>query len=297
MKHVIVIGKTGQLARALQSRADNHNVKVSAYGRSGCDLASDTKALETFAQNLPGCDGLIIAAAYTAVDKAEDETQIAQQVNGTAPGVFASECAKRNIPLVHISTDYVFPGNGKRPLSPEDATDPINAYGASKLAGETSVRSSNARAAILRTSWVFDGDGANFMTTMLRLAKGRSELGIVADQIGRPTYAGHLADASFAALKKLMGEPSFNGGTYHVSGTGNPVSWAEFADAIFAIAVDHIPHTMKVNYIPATDYPTPAKRPAYSVLDVSSFEQSFGHTLPDWHEGLEAAYKVWQTQA
>jgi len=293
MKHVVVIGKTGQLAQALAQRAKNHGVKITGFGRADCDLSENSEILQAFAKGLPACDGLIIAAAYTAVDTAETD-DAALQVNGVAPGIFADECRKRGIPLVHISTDYVFPGDATNPIHPSTPTDPLNAYGESKLAGELAIENSGARAAILRTSWVFDGSGKNFMTTMLRLAQTRDTLSVVADQIGRPTYAGHLADASLAAIKKLMDEPEFKGGTFHVSGTGEPVSWAEFADAIFTIAVAHIPHTMTVNYIPASEYPTPAKRPAYSVLDISGFEDTFDHQMSDWQAGLKEAFSEWE---
>ena len=293
MQHFVVIGKTGQLARALAARAGQHSVKLSLFGREDCDLASDIETLKAFAASLPDCDGIIIAAAYTAVDTAETDKETAHQVNGIVPGIIAETCRARNIPLVHLSTDYVFPGNGKNPLRPDDPTNPINTYGASKLAGENAVTKSGARAAILRTSWVFDGTGKNFMTTMLRLAKVRDTLSVVADQIGRPTYAGHLAEAALIALKKLTSEPDFEGGIFHVSGSGDPISWAEFADAIFASAVAHIPHTMQVNYIPASDYPTPAKRPSYSVLNISDFETTFSVTLPNWQNGLEAALTAW----
>lgn len=291
--HVIVIGKTGQLARALLRNATHHDVKITSFGREDCDLSSPRSVIAKFAKDMPACDGVIIAAAYTAVDAAEEDQETANQVNAVVPGIFADECVARNIPIVHISTDYVFPGNGTRPLKPEDPTDPINAYGASKLGGETAVTASKARHAILRTSWVFDGTGKNFMTTMLRLAQSRNSLTVVADQIGRPTYAGHLADASLSALNRLISDREFSGGTYHVSGTGPVISWADFADAIFTHGVAHIPHTMQIGRIPSIDYPTPAKRPAYSVLNTNSFEQDFNHILPSWKAGLDAAFIEW----
>ncbi len=291
--HVIVIGKTGQLARALIARAGQHDIQLTAYGRNECDLSSETAIITKFAKDMPACDGIIMAAAYTAVDAAEDDLDTAAQVNSVVPGIFASECAARNIPIVHISTDYVFPGDGTRPLKPGEPTSPVNAYGATKLGGERAVKSSKARHAILRTSWVFDGTGKNFMTTMLRLAENRDSLNVVADQIGRPTYAGHLADASLSALKKMISNHEFSGGTYHVSGTGPVISWADFADAIFTRGVAHIPHTMHVGRIPSKDYPTPAKRPAYSVLDIEAFEQDFEHRLLSWEAGLDAAFNEW----
>ncbi len=297
MTGVIVIGKTGQLARALANRAAHHNIKITSFGRSDCDLSAGSTVIEQFANQLPACDGIILAAAYTAVDAAEDDRDAAFQVNGVAPGIFAKACAARDIPLVHISTDYVFPGDGNTPLTPDADTDPVNAYGDSKLAGEISVSTSGARAAILRTSWVFDGDGKNFMTTMLRLAQDRDALNIVADQFGRPTYAGDLADASLVAIKKLIIDRKFDGGTYHVSGTGPVINWADFADAIFTKAISRIPHTVNVGRIPSSAYPTPAKRPSYSVMDTSKFEREFSHALPSWEAGLDAAYQVWAKRA
>lgn len=292
-KRVVVIGKSGQLARALTARARDHDITITSFGRADCDLSASKETLEAFANTLPACDGLIIAAAYTAVDNAESDREAAYQVNAIAPEVFAAECSARNIPIVHISTDYVFPGDGTHPLKPADTTDPINAYGATKLVGENSITASGARAVILRTSWVFDGTGKNFMTTMLRLAQTRDTLNVVADQVGRPTYAGHLADASFIALKKLSNESNFSGGTYHVSGTGPAICWADFADAIFTAAIAHIPHTMNVGRIPSSDYPTPAKRPAYSVMDTADFEAAFDVSLPDWEAGLTEALSEW----
>ncbi len=294
MKNIIVIGKHGQLSKALAARAANHGVKIiGAYDIEDCDLTAPENVIREFAKSLPAADGLVIAAAYTAVDNAESHIDMAHQINAVAPGIFANECAARNIPVVHISTDYVFSGENDRPWLPDDATDPINVYGETKLAGEVTVRASGARSAILRTSWVFDGTGKNFLTTMLRLAQERDSLNIVSDQIGRPTYAGHLAEASLASIYKLMHEPNFNGGMYHVSNTGPAISWADFADAIFTTAIEHIPHTMSVGRIPSSDYPTPAKRPAYSVMDTSSFETEIGYAIPSWEAGLTEAFSEW----
>lgn len=300
MQHIVVIGRTGQLARALATRAADHNVKLTSFGRSDCDLASDENTLRAFASALPDCDALIIAAAYTAVDNAEDDTATARQVNGVAPGIFAAECKTRNIPLVHISTDYVFPGNGNAPLRPEDATGPSNAYGASKLAGETAIIASGARAAILRTSWVFDGTepSKNFMKTMLGFAGKYDQLTVVADQIGRPTFSSHLADASFAAAKKLLSEPDFSGGFYHVSNTGEPISWAEFARAIMALYAAKTGKEVSVKDLTSDEafemFKQKARRPNYSVLDTSSFEADFDHALPDWQSALADAFVQWE---
>jgi len=292
-RHIVVIGKTGQLARALSAKAGQLGYEVTSYGREACDLSASEDEIRAFAKTLPQCEAIIMAAAYTAVDAAEDDIDAAFQVNGVAPGVFAELCHARSIPIIHVSTDYVFAGNAKAPLKPDEPTDPINAYGRSKLAGEQAVLKSGARAAILRTSWVFDGTGKNFLTTMLRLAQTRDQLSVVADQIGRPTYAGHLAGACFAALNMFIENERLQCGIYHVSGTGPEISWADFAKAIFSATKDTRAHVVNVTPIPSSDYPTPAKRPAYSVLDTSDFEQSFNMVLPSWHDGLTAALQAW----
>jgi len=294
VKSILVIGKHGQLSKALAKRASNFGIEIiGAYDIEDQDLTAPAAEIEAFAKSLPKADGLIIAAAYTAVDNAETNVEIARQINAAAPGIFARECVARNIPLVHISTDYVFSGDNDRPWLPDDEPAPINVYGETKLGGEIEVTASGARAAMHRTSWVYDGTGKNFMLTMLGLAQSRDSLNIVDDQIGRPTYAGHLADASLVSLKKLMDEPAFKGGIYHVSNTGSAISWADFAQAIFDIAAEHIPHKMSIGRIPSSDYPTPAARPAYSVMDTSSFEQTFGYDIPDWETGLKAAFDEW----
>ncbi len=294
MKNIIVIGKHGQLARAVIKRAEKcDQTLIHAYGTQDCDLLSPFDQVKAFAKALPPMDGLILAAAYTAVDAAEDDPSAAHQLNAIAPAIFAQECVSRNIPMVHISTDYVFSGKNDRPWQANDRPEPLNTYGQSKHAGEKAVQDSGARAAILRTSWVYDGTGKNFMTTMLRLAQTRPTLSVVSDQIGRPTYAGHLADASLVALNKLMNDTTFMGGVFHVTNTGEPISWADFSKAIFTIAKKHIPHAMIVEPIPASQYPTPAKRPAYSVMDTTQFETIFTHHLPHWQDGLSAAFTEW----
>lgn len=288
--HIAVIGQTGQLARALISRASDHGVSVESYNRDALDLTQDADTIEAFIDNLK-TDAVIIAAAYTAVDKAEDDYETARAVNKLAPAAIARACARRDIPLVHVSTDYVFKGDATTPYTIDGSTDSINAYGRSKLAGEQAVMRAHNRAAIIRTSWVFDGTGKNFMTTMLKLGQTRDSLLVVCDQIGRPTYAGHLADSCFEIAKAMQKSASLSG-IYHVSGSGAPISWADFARAIFVQAQDALPHAVTVNPIPSSDYPTPAPRPAYSVLDISKYEAKLG-ALPDWRDGLEQAYKEW----
>jgi len=215
------------------------------------------------------------------VDKAEDDKEIADKVNGRATGQIAEFCQKFKLPFVHISTDYVFSGDSKTPYRPEHPTDPINAYGYSKRLGEAAIDQTSTIGAILRTSWVYDSFNKNFLTTMLRLSETRDALTVVDDQIGRPTYTYDLAYAALIALEGIRRNPS-KAGIYHVSNTGAPISWADFARGIFAAAGKQV----KVTGIPSENYPTPAKRPAYSVMDTSKFETSFDVSLPSWKDGL-----------
>ena len=281
-----IIGKTGQLARALFREGKESGHDIVALDRNALDLTSSRDLISSKIESLPAdIDALIIAAAYTAVDQAETDADTAYAVNATAPAAIARACAKHNIPLIHISTDYVFAGDGHQPYQPDDDTDPLGIYGASKLDGELAILESGARALILRTSWVFDGSGKNFLTTMLRLSETRDALRVVDDQIGRPTYAGHLALATLKAAEILANEPDCETGIYHVTGGGAPISWADFAVSIFQ-TVDKNVH---VERIPTSEYPTPAERPSYSVLNTDSFERNFHHPLPDWQNGLAAA--------
>ncbi|WP_371396606.1 dTDP-4-dehydrorhamnose reductase [Fretibacter rubidus] len=282
-----VIGKTGQLAKAMAARAPD----AEYYGRDALDLTWNTHAIENFILNLD-VDAVIIAAAYTAVDAAETDSDTAFAVNAVAPGIIAKACADKNIALIHISTDYVFNGQGTTPYSVDAPTDPLGVYGASKLQGEQAVTAAYPQAAIVRTSWVYDGTGANFFNTMLRLGGTRDMLSVVHDQIGRPTFSGHLARAVLDMVPAVMRGDV--GGVFHVSNTGAPISWADFARAIFDITARHRDHSVTVNNIPSRDYPTPAARPAYSVLETTKFESQFG-ALPDWQSGLKDAYKEWVT--
>ncbi|MGB3455676.1 MAG: dTDP-4-dehydrorhamnose reductase [Litorimonas sp.] len=284
---LLVIGKTGQLSRALARETDAQGVQAAFLDRQACDLSWPSERIRSaLSLQLDKADAVILSAAYTAVDKAEEEETAATAVNAEAPGIIARLCAEHAVPIVHLSTDYVFAGEACEPYTSDHPVEPLNAYGRSKEAGERDVRAANPRHAILRTSWVYDGTNRNFLTTMLRLAEAHDRLTVVDDQIGRPTYAGDLARACLAAVRKLTGDSTFPGGTYHVSNTGDPVSWAGFARAIFeAAGVDSV----EVVGIPTVEYPTPAKRPAWSVMDVGAFEAAFGLDLPEWRNGLARA--------
>ncbi len=283
---IAVIGRTGQLARALIREGEAMGHEIIALGRDALELTADPKVIEAEIEQLPsGMDALILAAAYTNVDGAEDDAQTAYAVNAAAPAAIARACARHGLPMIHISTDYVFDGQAETPYEPDTDTDPLSVYGASKLDGELAVLSSGARALILRTSWVFDGTGGNFLTTMLRLGATRDELRVVDDQHGRPTYAGHLAQAALKAADVFVNSPDMESGVHHVTGGGDEISWADFAIAIFREAKLRT----KVERIPSSEYPTKAERPTYSVLDTSTFERGFRHPLPDWRVGLNAA--------
>ena len=227
---------------------------------------------------------VINAAAYTAVDKAEDDIEAAFRANAEAPGVLARACADRGIPFVHYSTDYVFDGQGTRPYREDDATSPLGVYGASKLAGEEAVREAGGRHVILRTAWVYGQYGHNFLRTMLRVGTDRDELRVVADQSGTPTPASLIADVTVELLRQQT-EVS---GTFHLTPRGE-TSWHGFAEAIFddAVAQGVLARAPRVLAITTADYPTRAKRPSYSRLDVGKLEQQLGRPLPDWRTGLQ----------
>lgn len=272
---VLVFGKTGQVATEL-ARVGGDDVVC--LGRAEADLA-DPDACAAIIRDTDAT-GVINAAAYTAVDNAEDEEALATVINGDAPAAMARAAAERGLPFVHISTDYVFDGSGVKPWLPEDETAPLGAYGRSKLAGERGVVAAGGTFAILRTSWVFSSHGSNFVKTMLRLAETKDHLTIVEDQIGGPTEAGDIARACLAVARGLSGATG-QGGIYHFSGRPD-VSWADFAREIFAQADLKI----SVEGIPASAYPTKAKRPGNSRMDCSSLQATFGVTRPDWRESL-----------
>jgi dTDP-4-dehydrorhamnose reductase len=283
---ILVFGKTGQVATELQRQGN-----VTALGRDEADLSDPQGCAAVIADLKPSV--VINAAAYTAVDRAEEEDALAQMVNAASPGAMAGACAHLDIPFLHVSTDYVFDGSGKRSWQETDPVSPQNAYGRTKLAGEQAIRASGARHIILRTAWVFSAHGANFVKTMLRLSETRDALNVVEDQIGGPTPAADIA-ATLLILADHMrdggmlgGAPSgATGGTYHYAGEPH-TSWAGFARAIFAEA----DRDVTVTGIPSADYPTPAKRPLNSRLDCAKLAADFGITPADWKAGLAAVLK------
>lgn len=279
---ILVLGRSGQVATELARQAP----AALCLGRAEADLSEPGAAARIVADALDaGVTAVINAAAYTAVDRAEAEEGLAACVNAAAPGLIARECAARGVPLVHLSTDYVFDGTGSAPRAPGAGTAPLGAYGRTKLAGETAVRAAGGPHAILRTSWVFSPHGANFVTTMLRLSETRDALTIVADQVGGPTPADAIAAACLRIADALRADRALSG-TYHYAGAPE-VSWADFARAIFAEAG----RAVAVTDIPTAEYPTPARRPLNSRLDCTATEAAFGLPRPDWRAGLRATLK------
>ena len=270
---VLVFGRTGQVGGELARRPG-----VTALGREDADLADPRQCAEAIVRS--DADAVVNAAAYTAVDRAEEDEELARLVNAEAPAAMAEAAAARAIPFVHISTDYVFDGSGTRAWTPEDETCPLGAYGRTKLAGEAAVRAAGGPHAILRTSWVFSAHGNNFVKTILRLKAEKGTLAIVGDQIGGPTPAASIADACLALVEALRADPG-KSGTYHFSGSPD-VSWAEFASAIAADAG----RGTTISAITSADYPTPAARPRNSRLDCSTLEAAFGIARPRWQDGL-----------
>lgn len=272
---LLVFGKTGQVACELQRLAPG----AVYLGRDQADLSDPSACAAAIRDHAP--EAVINAAAYTAVDKAEEEEALATSINGAAPGAMAEACAGLDIPLVHISTDYVFEGGGERPWSPGDATGPLGAYGRSKLVGEQLVQRAGGTYAILRTSWVFSAHGNNFLKTMLRLGAERDRLTIVADQIGGPTPAGGIAEACLT-IANMLRKNREKSGVYHYSG-GPDASWADFARVIFAEANQEV----EVVDIPSSDFPTPAVRPLNSRLDCASLEAQFGIKRANWKSAVK----------
>ena len=290
---LLVVGGNGQVGRELR-RSLLPLGEVLAATRDGwlddcspCatgDLADPASLAALVGDAAPAV--VINAAAYTAVDKAESDRTAAFEVNAEAPGVLARACAAAGIPLVHYSTDYVFDGQGTRPYREDDPVAPLGVYGASKLAGEEAVRAAGGQHLLFRTAWVYAAHGHNFLRTMLRLGAGREELRVVADQTGTPTPAALIADVTAAALARVLAGGNASG-TWHLVAAGQ-TTWHGFAEAIFAeaVAAGLLAKAPRVVPIGTAEYPTPAKRPAYSRLDTSRLQHEFGVYLPDWRDGL-----------
>lgn len=287
---ILLSGKDGQVGSEL-CRSLMLMGEVVALGRSELDLANP-KAVRSVIRDVKP-DVIVNAAAYTAVDKAEDDEELATIVNAEAPGLLAEESRRLNALFVHYSTDYVFDGLKRKPYVEQDAAEPINAYGRSKLAGENAIQSVGCDSIILRTSWVYGLHGHNFLKTIIRLAAEKEELRIVDDQLGSPTWAFLIANATSQVIRHEKVNPlaaEFKSKTYHLTSRG-VTSWFGFAQAILERLHDVKSMDVrckKIVPIPTSSYPTPAARPERSQLDVSSIENDYGLLMPDWQQSLEA---------
>ena len=283
---IVVTGKSGQVVTALIERGGIAGHEIVALGRPELDLADPASVARAIAAAQP--DAVVSAAAYTAVDKAESECDLAFAVNAAGAGAVAQAAKSLGVPLVHVSTDYVFDGALDRPYVESDPTGPTGVYGASKLAGEDAVLSTyGENSAVLRVAWVYSPFGGNFVKTMLRLAADRDELGVVADQIGNPTSALDIADGILKVATNMVSDsyPELRG-VFHMTATGE-ASWADFAQAIFVASAARGGPSAGVKRIGTADYPTPAKRPANSRLECGRIAQAHGVTLPRLQDALD----------
>lgn len=285
---VLVVGRSGQLALAL-SRLSGDGVAYHCVGRPQLDMAAPDSIAGVLADIRP--QAVINAAAYTAVDKAEREPDLAFQVNAGGPAVLAAACQRRAIPLLHVSTDYVFDGTLDRPYRPDDPVMPLGVYGKSKAAGEQAIRDAADRHLIVRTSWLYSRDGHNFLKTMLRLGREKATLSVVDDQAGSPTYAADLADGLHRLVILALGDAELAGwGTFHLCSSGS-TTWFGFADEIFRQAAQYSYPPPSLQPIPTSAFPTDAARPANSVLDCSRLKDLTGIELPHWRQGVRECVK------
>lgn len=279
---ILISGQHGQVSRELQQRLGGNN-QMHVLGREQLDLSHPERIREQVRAIRP--DLIINAAAHTAVDQAESEPELAYAINATAPGIFAEEAARLGVPLIHYSTDYVFDGSKSTPYTEADAPHPLGVYGSSKLAGEQAISAVGGQHLILRTSWVYSLHGRNFLLTMQRLLQEKPELRVVADQIGAPTWAGTIANSTCALIERWReGEPGA-WGTYHLTARGE-TSWFGFAEEIGRHLLAQGKPCARLEPIPSSAYPTPAKRPLNSRLDCSRLQREWHVSQPDWREAL-----------
>lgn len=282
---IAVTGTAGQVVTSLIERGTTTGHEVIAIGRPHLDLADPASVMRALEGAAP--DVIVSAAAYTAVDKAETESDLAFAVNGEGAGAAAQAAKTLSVPLIHISSDYVFDGTLDRPYVESDPTGPTGVYGASKLAGEQAVLDTHDNSAVLRVAWVYSPFGGNFVKTMLRLAGDRDELGVVGDQVGNPTSALAIVDGILQVATNMVSTSSPElRGIFHMTAQGE-ASWADFAQAIFTASAVRGGPTASVRPIGTADYPTPATRPANSRLDCALIARVHGVTLPDWRTSLD----------
>ncbi|WP_137808066.1 dTDP-4-dehydrorhamnose reductase [Pseudomonas sp. G(2018)] len=279
---VLIIGRRGQVSRELQHRLGNLGELI-VLGRDQLDMAHSDQIRRKVQIIQP--DLIINAAAYTAVDMAESEPQIAFAINAVAPGILAEEARALDIPLIHYSTDYVFDGIKVGPYNENDTPNPLGVYGKSKLAGERAINAVQGKHLILRTSWVYSTEGRNFLLTMQRLLQEKTELRVVADQIGAPTWAGTLANSTLALIERWQLSDTVSWGTYHLTAQG-ATSWFGFAQAICEALRQQGKPCATLLPVSSNDYPLPAARPLNSCLDCSRLQREWGVSQPDWKSAL-----------
>ena len=282
---ILLLGKNGQVGGELE-KSLAHLGALTALDRQGMDLSNPDSIREQIRRLQP--DVIVNAAAYTAVDKAESEPDLAMAVNGTAPSIMAEEAARLNALLVHYSTDYVFDGTKSSPYTEQDTPHPLNVYGHGKLAGEQAIHEHASRFLIFRTTWVYDGQGKNFLNTIKRVGAQRPELTIVDDQIGAPTWSREIARATAQAIDSYLSRPDPEqiNGIYHMTAQGQ-TSWFGFAQAAAKCGLfAGLAHPPALRAITSAEFPTPAKRPMYSVLSNAKLLKQFGIRLPDWNLSL-----------
>ena len=276
-KTILITGANGQLGQCFQALSNSNSQYAFLFtDRNSLQITDDNAVNLFFKENK--IDVCVNCAAYTAVDKAEIESALAMEVNANAVGYLANTCKKYNTQFIHISTDYVFDGLANMPYKPEDKTNPVNFYGQTKLEGELNAIKENFASIIIRTSWVYSEYGNNFVKTMMRLMKDKKSIGVVADQRGAPTYALDLAEA----IMHIINKNNFVAGIYHYSNKAN-ISWYDFAKEVAA----QINTTCIVNPICTVQFPTPAARPAYSILDLQKIETVFGIETLEWNTSLQ----------
>jgi dTDP-4-dehydrorhamnose reductase len=296
---MIIIGKTGQLARSYSKLFAENGAPASFMGREELDLSAPNSVMESLDRVISQEEKrhsekrnrvLINTAAYTAVDRAENEIELARAINASSVARMAEWAHKHDFLLIHYSTDYVFDGSGSIPWKETDTPNPLNTYGITKLEGEYRIHESSCRHLIFRTSWVYERDGKNFLNTISKLAKERDSLRIVVDQVGAPTWSTDLASYSLTATKRALLNPKLEG-TYHLTNSGE-TSWFGFAKAILEHKRIIHPEIELAELIPvpSTEYPTPAKRPMNSRLHLSKFEKNFGTEIRDWKSALNSFF-------
>lgn len=280
---ILIVGKVGQVGWELR-RTLAPLAQVTAVDFPEIDLTKPESIQHWIQETRPQL--VINAAAYTAVDKAEADLEIAQKINATGPGILAEETARIGAWMVHYSTDYIFDGTKNEPYVETDKPNPLGAYGRTKLAGDEAVRAANPRHLIFRLCWVYGARGGNFMLTMMRLARERDKLRVVGDQFGCPTWSRMIAETTALSISRVLRDSGASyAGTYHLAGSGS-TSWHGFAQAIIDLMPGSEKKCSTVEAITTADYPTPARRPAYSVLNCDKLQRTFGLKLPHWEESL-----------